>query len=223
MYKINYINYNWLVHFLHNRAFRANIDHLKGRVIDLGCGMSPYKQDILARTKEYIGVDWDNSVHDVNPDVVADLSKEFPFEDNYADTLISFQVLEHLPTPQLYLKECYRILKPGGVLLLSVPFQWRVHEAPYDYYRFTRYGLDYLFSEAGFQNPVIEELGKFWYTWLLKINYFIATKFALGPLRYLFFPYWFFNQVLALLLDRLITSEQEAGAYFTIARKDDNS
>ena len=219
MYKVNYIAHNWLVHSMHNRVFRKNEKYIKGRVVDLGCGTSPYKKDILEITNQYIGVDWDNSMHDVNPDVVADLSNEFPFEDSFADTLISFQVLEHLPTPQLYLNECYRILKRGGTLLLSVPFQWRIHEAPYDYFRYTRYGLEYILKEAGFKEPEINEIGGFWYTWLLKLNYFISTKFARGPLKYLFFPIWFINQSLAFLLDLLITSKQEAGAYFIIVRK----
>ncbi len=222
MYNINYIKHNWLVHYLHNKAFRKNTDLIKGTVVDLGCGTAPYRNDVLEYADKYIGVDWSNSMHDVKPDVVADLSKKFPFEDSFADTLISFQVLEHLPTPQLYLRECHRILKKGGVLLLSVPFQWRVHEAPYDYFRYTRYGLEYMFREAGFHNFEITELGGFWYTWLLKLNYFTATKFAPGPLKYLFFPWWFINQVLALLFDRIITSKQEAGAYFTIVKKDND-
>ncbi len=222
MYKICYTKHNWLVHYLHNKAFQDNIRYLRGTVVDLGCGTAPYKTDILAHADEYVGVDWDQSLHDIKPDVIADLSKEFPFEDEFADTLISFQVLEHLPTPQLYLNECHRILKPGGVLLLSVPFQWRIHEAPFDYFRYTRYGLEYMCREAGFNAPSIMELGKFWYTWLLKINYFTATKFAPGPMKYLFAPFWFINQMLALLLDRLITSKQEAGAYFTVVRKEND-
>lgn len=219
MYRVNYFAHNWLVHFKHNKAFRRNAKYINGRVVDLGCGTSPYKKDILELANEYIGVDWDNSLHNVNPDVVADLSKEFPFENEFADTLISFQVLEHLPTPQLYLFECYRILKPGGYLLLSVPFQMGIHEAPYDYFRYTRYGLEYLLSEAGFRGTVIDETGGFWYTWLLKLNYFTASKLSWGPLKYLFFPFWFVNQSFASLLDLLITSKKEAGAYFTIVQK----
>ena len=219
MYRISYIKHNWLFHYLHNKAFRDNVKHFKGTVVDLGCGTAPYRNDILAYADEYVGVDWDNSLHDINPDVVTDLSKEFPFDDNYADTLISFQVLEHLPTPQFHLSECYRILKPGGALLLSVPFQWRVHEAPYDYFRYTRFGLEYMLNEAGFKDITIREMGGFWFTWLLKLNYFTLAKFAKGPLKYLFFPWWFINQVLALLLDRIITSKQEAGGYIVVTIK----
>ena len=117
MYKINYISHNWLVHFKHNREFRRKAKYIRGRVVDLGCGTSPYKKDVLEIGGDYVGVDWANSIHDIVPDVVADLSKPFPLEDQYADTLLSFQ--------------------------------WRVHEAPHDYFRYTKYGLEYLLKEAG--------------------------------------------------------------------------
>ena len=113
----------------------------------------------------------------------------------------------------------YRVLDQGGTLFLTVPFQWRVHEAPHDYYRYTPYGLEYLLTQAGFKHISIRELGGFWYTWMLKWNYFLATKFAPGPLKYLFAPFFFINQVLALLLDRVISSKQEAGAYSVLATK----
>ncbi|MEN8228003.1 MAG: methyltransferase domain-containing protein [Bacteroidota bacterium] len=219
MYKINYLSHNWLVPLLHNREFRRREQQIRGRVVDLGCGTAPYKEEVINLDGEYVGVDWSNSLHDIQPDVVSDLTKPLPFDKGYADTLLSFQVLEHLPTPGDFLKECYRILQPGGALFLTVPFQWRVHEAPYDYFRYTRYGLEYLLKEAGFKEFTIEEMGGFWYTWLLKLNYFTATKFAPGLLKYLFFPWWFFNQVLALLLDRIITSKQEAGGYVIMATK----
>jgi SAM-dependent methyltransferase len=219
MYKIDYLNHNWLSSLLHNRAFQKSLNVIKGTVVDLGCGTTPYKAEVESSGAKYIGVDWSNSVHEIRPDVVADLSKPFPFKDEYAGTLLSFQVMEHLPTPLHFLNESYRILEKGGTLFLTVPFQWRVHEAPHDYFRYTRYGLEYLLKEAGFENISIVEMGGFWYTWILKWNYFLASKFAPGPLKYLFSPFWFLNQVLALLLDRVITSKQEAGAYVVLATK----
>lgn len=207
------------MHLQHNKAFRSKTKHIKGKVIDLGCGLSPYKKDVLELGAHYIGVDWSNSLHHVVPDVVADLTKTLPFEDNSADTLLSFQVLEHLPTPQSFLSECCRILKKEGCLFLTVPFQWRVHEAPYDYFRYTRYGLNHLLSEAGFKNISIEETGGFWTTWILKWNYFITTKFSLGKLNYLLSPFWFINQVIAILFERIVTNKQEATGYLVIASK----
>jgi len=124
---------------------------IKGRVVDLGCGTAPYKSDILKVANEYIGVDWENGLHNqFNVDVFSDLTKPLPFPQAYADTVVSFQVMEHLPEPGFFLKECYRILKCGGVIILTVPFMWHVHEAPHDYYRYTRYGLKYLLEKTGF-------------------------------------------------------------------------
>lgn len=219
MYKVNYLSHNWLVHLLHNRVFRKNSRYIKGKVIDLGCGVAPYKQDVIDLGAEYTGVDWSNSKHHVNPDVIADLTQPLPFENQSFDTALSFQVMEHLPTPQSFLNECFRILREDGTLFLTVPFQWRVHEAPYDFFRYTLYGLEYLINEAGFKECRIEEVGGFWYTWLLKWNYFLASKFAPKPIRFLFAPFWFINQGFALGMDRVITSKSEAGGYVVLATK----
>lgn len=219
MYKVDYLSHNWLVHLLHNRVFRKYSSRIKGKVVDLGCGLQPYKQDVLDLGAEYTGVDWSSSLHHVNPDVIADLTQALPFENQSFDTILSFQVLEHLPTPQSLLEECHRILRNGGTLFLTVPFQWRVHEAPYDFFRYTRYGLEFMLKNAGFEEFRVEEVGEFWYTWILKWNYFLATKFALGPLKYLFAPFWFLNQVIALGLDRVITTKNEAGGYVVLATK----
>lgn len=136
-------NSNFLIHDINRRIARSL--PYKGRVIDLGCGKAPYKEDILKVTNEYIRVDWKNSYHkNSKVDVQADLTKHLPFDDEYADTVVSFQVMEHLPEPSFFLAECWRILKPEGTLFITVPFMWHVHEAPYDYYRYTHHGLEYM-------------------------------------------------------------------------------
>jgi len=90
---------------------------MNGRAIDLGCGTAPYKEDVLNVADEYIGVDWKSSLHDQSHvNVFADLCKTLPFPDEHADTVVSFQVMEHLPEPDSFLSECHRILKHGGVL-----------------------------------------------------------------------------------------------------------
>ena len=104
---------NFLIYSI-NKKIAQSLPY-KGRVIDLGCGTAPYKHDILKIADEYIGVDWESSLHDQSQvDVFADLCKPLPFPDEHADTVVSFQVLEHLPEPELFLSECYRILKRGG-------------------------------------------------------------------------------------------------------------
>jgi SAM-dependent methyltransferase len=190
-----------------------------GRVIDLGCGRSPYKEIILRKASAYIGVDWANSLHDQsNVDVFANLCGPLPFEDDYADTLVSFQVMEHLPEPLLFLKESYRILKKGGKIFLTVPFMWHIHEQPYDYYRFTRYGLEYLFTKAGFKDIKIIENTGFWQMWTLKFNYY-TKKFGRGPLKILWIPFWWLGQVISPVLDNLDRHPIETASYTAVATK----
>lgn len=191
----------------------------RGRVIDLGCGTSPYKKVILDVADEYVGVDWEYSFHDQsNVDVFADLTRRLPFEDNHADTVVAFQVMEHLPEPTFFLAECWRILRPSGRLFITVPFMWHVHEAPHDYFRYTRYGLRYILEKNGFAEIEVRENTGFWQMWVLKFNYH-TTRFARGPLAYLWAPVWWLGQTLSPVLDRYDKSPQETVSYTVTARK----
>ena len=223
MNKLNYWAPNWLAIDLNNKVVRDLLPELWGRVIDLGCGSAPYKPDIQKVAAEYIGVDWPNSAHDqASVDIAANLSAAFPIRDECADVAVSFQVLEHIPEPQYFVSECHRILKPGGKIILTTPFMWHVHEAPHDYFRYTRYGLTYLLEQAGFTQVDIREVTGFWQMFVLKFNYY-TRRFASGPLRYIWIPIWFLGQVLAPLLDRLDKCPGETAGYRAIARKPDVS
>ncbi|NEO79672.1 methyltransferase domain-containing protein [Moorena sp. SIO4G3] len=89
-------NHNFLIHNI-NQKIAKSLPY-KGVVIDLGCGTSPYKDYILNTAEKYIGVDWENSLHNQsNVDIFANICETLPFDSDYADTVTSFQVLEHLP------------------------------------------------------------------------------------------------------------------------------
>lgn len=78
------------------------------------------------------------------PDVVDDIMQSsFPSET--FDAVIIMEVLEHVPEPHRAALEIHRLLKPGGRLIASTPFLFPIHDRPYDYFRYTRYGLVYLF------------------------------------------------------------------------------
>ncbi len=218
MNKINLLSVNWLVLKINNKSFERYHHLIRGRVIDLGCGTSPYKDDILKIADELVGVDWRNSQHDQsNVDVFADLTKKLPFEENHADTVVSFQVMEHIPEPAFFLSECFRILRPGGRLLITVPFMWHVHEEPHDYFRYTRYGLEHLLRKNNFTDIMIEENTGFWQMWVLKFNYHTA-RFA-RPVKYLFLPVWLIGQIVAPILDRFNEHPEETASYTVTARK----
>lgn len=143
VYKVSYADHNWLAKKRYNHLISYQSASLSGIVIDLGCGERPFEFDILKYADQYIGVDWSSTLHQLRADIVADLNKPLPIEAESADHIVSFEFLEHLAEPQVMLSEAFRILRPNGRLTLSVPFQWWVHEAPWDYQRFTRYGLEY--------------------------------------------------------------------------------
>ncbi len=81
-----------------------------------------------------------------------------PVEDERFDIVICTQVIEHVRNPLEVIKELYRVLKPGGRLYLTTPLFYAEHHAPYDYYRYTQYGLRYLVEEAGFIVQIVERL-----------------------------------------------------------------
>ena len=150
MHKVDYLANNWLAIKTNNETVEKNFKNFKGTVYDLGCGERPYEKDILKVADKYIGVDWGDTLHNLKADIVSDLNKPLPIDSEVAETVTSFQVIEHLCEPQIMLNEAYRILKRSGNIILTVPFQWWIHEAPYDYFRYTIYGLRYMFEKSGF-------------------------------------------------------------------------
>ncbi len=76
---------------------------------------------------------------------------ELPFENCSFDTVTSTEVLEHVPDPLRALKEMRRVLRPSGVLIVSVPMHWPRHETPYDFWRFPYDGLLHLLVESDFE------------------------------------------------------------------------
>lgn len=126
---------------------------LTGRLLDVGCGQMPYKKAILrpnGSATDYIGLDLaENLVHRNQPDITWDGAR-IPLNDECIDSVLCTEVLEHCPKPEEVLLEIYRVLKPSGVALFTVPFIWPLHETPFDHYRYTPYSLRSLMSNAGF-------------------------------------------------------------------------
>jgi SAM-dependent methyltransferase len=118
-------------------------------VVDVGAGDAPYRE-LFAHVR-YRTIDWEQSPHEGGraPDLVG-TATDLPLADQAVDAVLLTQVLEHLADPGRALAEAYRVLAPGGALLLTAPLAWEIHEAPYDFYRYTAYGLEYLIGLAGF-------------------------------------------------------------------------
>ncbi len=106
-------------------------------VLELGCGQSKYSKYFPNR----IAVD---IVKRGGVDIVAD-SHHLPFISSRFSTVMTTEMLEHVHDPQRVVNEIERVLQPGGRLILTTRFLYPIHEAPFDYYRFTKYGLAHLF------------------------------------------------------------------------------
>lgn len=121
------------------------------KIVDLGCGLQPYKQLFLHA--RYIGIDVEASGRMADQkcaDIYFDGVK-IPLDSESVDAVLCTQVLEHAVDPQLLVADIFRVLRPGGRLLVTVPFMWGLHEQPYDFRRFTPYGLQKLVSHCGFE------------------------------------------------------------------------
>ena len=229
---INFLVYEWNEYFL-----KKFIPYYKGVLVDLGCGEAPYKEFFLQYVEKYIGVDWSRSLHNIRAEVISDLNKKIDLPDEVADVVISISVMEHLCEPEVFLGESFRILKKGGVMILQIPFQWWIHEEPYDYFRYTPYGLRYLLGKVGFEGIEIYPVGGFFTMWLLKLNYFVSRNISWGNklnrymirfkldrvLHFIFVPFFVMNQVIATILDRLDRYKYlETAGYWVVCKKPNN-
>ena len=117
-------------------------------------------------------------------DAVGDLCA-LPFRDACFDAAINIVTLEHIRDPRLALQEIARTLKPGGRILLAVPQDWEVHQAPHDYFRYTRFGLRHLLEQAGLEPLRIQPAGG--YFRLLSRRLLNGIQFFKGGWRWLLF------------------------------------
>jgi SAM-dependent methyltransferase len=136
-----------------------NLSHeLTGSLLDVGCGAKPYRN--LFSVDSYKGLDIDSPI--VRERGIADDFYDgnvFPYTNSTFDSILCNQVLEHVFNPAEFLQEVNRVLKPGGKLLLTVPFVWDEHEQPYDYARYSSFGLRALLEKSGFLIQQHKKLG----------------------------------------------------------------
>lgn len=156
--------------------------------------------------------------------VVGDLNQKLPIANCVADTVISISVLEHLRHPEVMLGEAFRILKPGGTLILQTPFQWHIHEAPYDYFRYTPFALRSMLEDAGFKQVAVTPLGATFTTIGMKLNYWLAAKIGRKSrlrrlLQRLGSPFYAANSCLLPWLDRLDGDPAMNAAGFGVSAK----
>ncbi|CAB4921638.1 unannotated protein [freshwater metagenome] len=127
------------------------------RVLDAGAGNAPYRE-LFAHCR-YTTSDWANSPHPGARavDIVAPIDA-LPVADGSFDVIVLSEVLEHVADPAAALRELHRALAGGGRLHLTVPFVYALHEEPYDFFRYTRHGLERLLADAGFTDVEVRPL-----------------------------------------------------------------
>ncbi|MFH1047617.1 MAG: methyltransferase domain-containing protein [Patescibacteria group bacterium] len=145
-----------------DKFFIENIHHFRSgeKILDIG-GKKTNKRGVFDISKYPVEVEYANIDASSNPDYLCDATK-IPVKDSSFDGAILAEVLEHVRDPRLVLAECFRMLKPGGKLLITVPFMFHVHADPDDYGRYTEYYFRETLKEIGFRNITIRKQGGYY-------------------------------------------------------------
>ena len=125
---------------------RSFLPKQPGKVLDVGGGDGKRYRHLFD-SQEFISVDIDPQT---SPNIVASC-ENLPFSEATFDTILSSQMLEHVTSPEKCLGEIYRVLKPGGNFILTVPMTNEMHAEPNDFWRFTKYGIELLCTSSGFK------------------------------------------------------------------------
>lgn len=216
------------VHYLHYRYYHAALfaaisKFAKGKLLDIGCGNKPYEKILANKITGYVGCDIiQSSLNKV--DVLCPADK-IPLDSNTFDTVFSTQTIEHVENHQGLVNEAYRLIKPGGYFIVSAPMFWHLHEEPYDFFRFTKYGFMYIFKNAGFE---IEEVNPNGGAWATSGQSFIhalllskSKNFFIHALRFLFLRlrlYWLINALFS-WLDKVDYNPRNTMNYVVIGKK----
>jgi SAM-dependent methyltransferase len=135
----------------------ASVASARGKVVDVGCGAQPYRSLLPAETT-YVGLDVDQAEAHFGyavPDTIHFDGGAWPAATHDADLILCTEAMEHVLEPRALLSEAFGALRPGGKLLLTVPFAARWHFVPHDYWRFTPSSLKHLLTQAGFTDVVV--------------------------------------------------------------------
>lgn len=208
--------------------------YIKGLVLDVGSGKSAYL-DIYREANDtfrYFSIDYPASrevmlVESDKPDIYGD-AHYLPFKNAVADVVLFNQVLEHVPEPNQVLGEISGLLKKGGNLVISVPFIYQIHGEPFDFYRYTKYGVTYLLKKNGFEIEEFMPNGYFGVVLIELINGFIMEVFTrnifLKAIGFFVMPLIFiFTNTIGILLEfiseKFFRFEAFTPNYWIVAKK----
>lgn len=153
----------------------------KGKLLDFGCGLKPY-QKLFVNVENYIGIDIENEGHSHEKEMIDVFydGKKLPFNDASFDTVFCSEVLEHVFNIDEILPEINRVLKVGGIFLVTIPFAWDEHEIPNDFGRYTSFGISHLLEKNGFHIENFTKSGSFFEVvvqlFILYLHHLLFTK-----------------------------------------------
>lgn len=142
------------------RGVAKEIKECRGRILDVGAADGWLAKE-LDTTAEYIALDYPTTAIDLyrtKPHVFAD-ARKMPFAHASIDAIACYEVLEHVREPDAVLAEVARVLVPGGIAEFTMPYFYPIHDAPYDYQRWTRHGWSRSLGQVGLEVEVIETRG----------------------------------------------------------------
>ena len=196
------------------RITRANLDRMLGRIRLRGLTL-----EIGAAGKRYSNL-YEKGVRlniaPVDTDVVAD-AHALPFRDESFDNVAAIETLEHLKNPFLAVREIKRVLRPGGKVLVTTRFCYPIHDAPADYFRFTRFGLGELFRDLEIER--LEDTDSAAETCVILANRLAYDREISSLVRAIIFCKTWLAWPLARLMKRLAPGRSLTTGYLLLARK----
>jgi SAM-dependent methyltransferase len=163
-------------------------------LLDLGCGILPFQHFYANRFENIVMGDYE--IRLPNAGIIAMDAQALPMEANTYNCVLLAEVLEHIPEPRKALSEISRVTKPGGELLLTVPFMHFLHETPHDYTRFTEFNLQKLLQENGFTIEQMYRRGNMWILGIALFEYILFTIADLCKKTKILYPlYWILKQL----------------------------
>jgi SAM-dependent methyltransferase len=170
----------WLTRRLLLNGVAQYAGRFSGSLLDFGCGAKPYQS--LFKVEKYVGVDFEGEGHDHRNeqiDFVYD-GKKLPFENASFDGVLSTEVLEHIFNLPEVLQEMHRVLRPGGLILITCPFAICEHEQPNDFARYTSFAIRHLLEQHGFEVMEQQKLGTaqeaLWQMRIVYWNWYVLSK-----------------------------------------------
>lgn len=211
--------------------------YIKGITIDIGSGSQWYKDAVIKKTNSYISLDYPptsklyEETYGKKPHIYGD-ARKLCIKSSAIDTVLFLDVIEHIDDPEAALREINRILKDEGIFCFSVPFLYPLHDIPYDYRRWTVFGIQDMMKKNNFQIIEYVKRGNFGTIWGIFFNLnlmyiiqkIIGYKFFFKWILLLFlFPLIFIfsilMNILALILEKTVSSDRFTLGYTVVAKK----